>query len=105
MKIALYLADCRANIIDYSQDIEEAIEHASYNLYGRNKIKVKGVKVGPFYIIIELISPEDIISPTYHLKGIAKYLLANKPETYKPLRIGTRLFSYSVIRKEWEEKV
>lgn len=87
---------------DMVKDLEEAIEHAHYNLYTRYKIKVSlssFKRHDEYTACFQIEDTKEILTEKNvgtHLKGISKYLLMKYPEKYRPLQEGTRLLYYDM---------
>lgn len=87
---------------DMVKDLEEAVEHASYNLFTRHKIKVwllSFKRHDEYTACFQIDDTKGILTEKnigIHLRGISKYLLTKYPEKYKPLREGTRLLYYDM---------
>lgn len=88
---------------DILNDLQKAIKHASYNLYGRHKVYVVFDTLeqkGTHTVTLKLLDIEEILTKEnipIHLKGIASYLLREYPDKYKPLKYGNRLLHYNYI--------
>lgn len=90
-------------------DINEAVEHASHNLYVRHKVKIKmPLIVRDGRVIIKMEVPDEKaekFSPGNHLRGISGYLLKKRPDYYEKFRIGKRLMSYADVSWLYESKL
>lgn len=107
-KILISFAKTGATFCGRKDDILEAIDFASRNLYAKHGIHILDVNVGDIYDTVLTVSVPDDISDSFsvgnHLRGISQYLLKNYPE-YKDFLVGKRLLSYKVLPEKNIEKV
>lgn len=88
---------------DMLKDLQEAVEHASHNLYCKHRIKISvgsPKRQDEYSASLELIDTKEILKEKtipMHLKGIAGYLLSTYPEKYEPLKYGNRLLYCDVL--------
>lgn len=96
--VEIYFADPSILIGDHVEDILEAIDWASANLRLRHRIRIRSIdcEIGTRSMMLTLELPDNMLtfSAGNHLRGIANWLLKNKPDAYKKHRVGTRLLYF-----------
>lgn len=96
--VEIYFADPSILIGDHVEDILEAIGWASANLRLRHRIVIRSIdcEIGTRSMMLTLELPDNMLafSAGNHLRGIANWLLKNKPDVYKKHRVGTRLLYF-----------
>lgn len=101
-KIQIEFADPMIKAVDYLQDIREAAEKASLNLYARFDIQL-GYPMPDEqceYVYVEIRIPESMAENFAYgnrLRGISIYLLKKYPEKYEPHVKSRRLLTYFEI--------
>lgn len=86
--------------IDHLRDIQLAVGYASHNLslrHGVNITKISTTDRGEMILTLEVSEKAVDFNAGMRLKGISQYLLKHFPEIYRPMTIGTRLFTYKVL--------
>lgn len=85
--------------VDYFQDIREATEYVSLNLYSKYGVQLQPPMVRNSKVIMEIKIPKDI-EATFnigtHLRGIYTFLM-KKNKKYSDAVIGNRLLIYTII--------
>lgn len=87
-------------IHDHMDDITEAVIFAAKGLKNTHGIMLTyPVEYDYWHVLVKMYIPDDmeVYEVGRHLKGISRYLTKNYGYTYKPLRLGTRLFEYGEI--------
>lgn len=85
------------NMQDFRDELITAVKHARLNLESRFGIDFQYIEfseVGSMSVVFK--DPNNLLN-AHRLRGISAYLLKKYPDTFKPLRIGTRLFYYTEI--------
>lgn len=85
----------------YENEIQEAIRFASHNLELRHRICIEWANALPSGDILLCLDVPDKqvenFQPGPRLKGVGTYLLRHYPDMFKSKRMGTRLFSCSLV--------
>ena len=98
--VEIYFADPSILIGDHVEDVLEAVSWASANLRLRHRVIIRSIdcdyKLGARSMMLTLELPDNMLvfSAGNHLRGIANWLLKNKPDVYKKHRVGTRLLCF-----------
>lgn len=89
-------------LFDHEKNIQEAIDHANRNLYGRFGIWVtlRDTLLFGYLLEVEYPDEEEIKNIGMRLKGIGQYLLNHYPE-YENKKVGTRLFRYTDVTERF----
>ena len=98
--ILLHLVKTNDDLSNHIDEIQEAIDKANRNLYGRFGIFLRDLEICPGGFLIKMTYPDniEIKNVGIRLKGISQYLLKHYP-FYKDCLVGTRLFTYNIIKE------
>ena len=96
--VAIEFASPKIWIKDNIKDITEAYQSARLGL--QYKYKIKTYLHCSDQVLIGFVDPPENFNYGRRLRGIAKYLLDNKPEYYEQYKVGNRLFYYKEVNED-----